>query len=298
MAGRNWCFTFPAGPFVVIPFSWTAMEEFGLRYGVCQLEEAPTTGYEHFQGYMEFSKVVKLGSLKKRWPSAHFEPRRGTRDQARDYCMKEDTRKSGPYEFGDWSKGGQGTRNDIVSAMALVKDNVDEIEIAEAMPTVWLKYHRGLREYKRMRTVKRDFKTVVQVFYGPTGTGKSRRAYEENPDAYFKPRGDWWDGYAGQDTVVLDDFTGWLPYSFLLNLLDRYPLLVPFKGGFHQFTSRKVVITSNFRPSQWYTDKEKHPTAPLLRRIEEIIEFKKDENPLVTAEDLEKFLQETDISML
>lgn len=283
---RTWCFTWnnPAGLDAETPlvqFDWSVFGD-SLKYGVAQLERGES-GTLHWQGYVEFSKPRKLGGMKKCIPAAHFESRKGTQTQARDYCMKTEGRVQGPFEFGDFKDSGQGKRTDLVSAMKLVKDGKTDFEIAEELPSVWLRYSRGLREYKRICIPSRKTKTHVSVYYGPTGTGKTRRAFESDPSAYFKPRGDWWDGYEGQATVIIDDFTGWLPYSFLLNLLDRYPLLVPYKGGFHNFGSTKIIITSNFKPSEWYNDKVKHPDAPLLRRIEEVVEFKENADDLDAA---------------
>lgn len=273
---RTWCFTWNNPPGLdstsnLIQFDWTVFGD-SLRYGVAQLERGES-GTIHWQGYVEFTKPRKLGGLKKAIAAAHFEQRRGTPTQAREYCMKPEGRVSGPFEFGNFKDGGQGKRTDLVSAMSMVKDGKTDQEVAEEMPAVWLRYSRGLREYKRICLPPRTFKTEVFVYWGPTGTGKTRRAFEEHPGAYFKPRGDWWDGYEGQTCVVIDDFSGWLPYTFMLHLLDRYPLLVPYKGGFHQFSSRTVIITSNFHPSAWYNDKVKCPDGPLLRRLDSIVEF-------------------------
>lgn len=73
----------------------------------------------------------------------------------------------------------------------------------------------------------------VYVFWGPTGTGKSRRAWDEaGPDAYPKdPRSKFWDGYNGHSNVVLDEFRGAIDVSHLLRWFDRYPVLVEVKGS-------------------------------------------------------------------
>jgi len=95
----------------------------------------------------------------------------------------------------------------------------------------------------------------VTVVYGPTGTGKSRMCNEDYDNPYWKQRGKWWDNYAHQETVCLDEFYGWLQWDVLLRLCDRYPLLVETKGGQIQFASKRLVFTSNTEPSKWYNGK-------------------------------------------
>ncbi|KAF8784594.1 Replication-associated protein like [Argiope bruennichi] len=55
-------------------------------------------------------------------------------------------------------------------------------------------------------------------------------------------------------------------YGDLLRLLDRYPLKVPIKGGYAEFNSEIIYITSNQHWSEWY------PSIPnkdaLWRRIQ------------------------------
>ena len=75
---------------------------------------------------------------------------------------------------------------------------------------------------------------------------------EFDAGAYWKQRSNWWDGYSTQETVVLDEFYGWLPFDLLLRLCDRYPLLVETKGGQVQFVAKTIIITSNSLPSNWY----------------------------------------------
>jgi len=80
-----------------------------VRYCTGQLEEGEQGLHRHLQGYLELSKPQRLSWLKAQLSgTAHWEPRRGTREQARDYARKSDTRVEGPWEYGDWQAGGRG----------------------------------------------------------------------------------------------------------------------------------------------------------------------------------------------
>ena len=77
-----------------------------IKYFVFQREKGHETGTEHIQMYLEFSMSKKFDTIKSYFPKAHIEARNGTKSQARDYCMKEDTRISGPYEYGNFVDNG------------------------------------------------------------------------------------------------------------------------------------------------------------------------------------------------
>ena len=72
-----------------------------------------------------------------------------------------------------------------------------------------------------------------------------------------------------QETVIIDDFYGWMPFDTLLRLTDRYPMLVDIKGGAVQFTAKRIIITSNEVPDNWYPNVSclPHRWNALLRRI-------------------------------
>jgi len=182
----------------------------------------------------------------------HLETRRGTRQQAKEYCEKTNSRLDGPWSIGDFSTGGQGTRNDLLLIKEKLKNNIPEKEIAEDHFPQWLRYHKAFREFRRLICPIRDWMPEVIVLIGPTGTGKSRWALQNTSNGYWKQRSQWWDGYENQEHVILDEFYGWLPFDVLLRICDRYPLLVETKGGQTTFLAKKIVITSNKLPDTWY----------------------------------------------
>lgn len=146
MTQRAYCFTVN-NPTDEERLSLTTPPEW-VRYLIYQLEEGDL-GTPHFQGYVEFNKPKRYAGVKK-WPAlarAHLERRRGTRDQARDYCKKEEGRLEEPIEFGEWQTGGQGSRSEIVDACKLLKETGSMKRVAEEFANVVVKYSKGLEFY-------------------------------------------------------------------------------------------------------------------------------------------------------
>lgn len=146
--------------------------------------------------------------------------------------------------------------------------------------SAFIRYERGLRSYARMKSARRNWAMELVLVIGPSGTGKSRYANELAPDAFWKPKGPWWDGYDGEHTVVIDEMYGHcFPYTELLQLLDRYPYAVPVKGAVLEFVSRRIIMTSNQHPADWYSAEKTHSgpwkSSPLYRRIKEFGVIKK-----------------------
>lgn len=143
--------------------------------------------------------------------------------------------------------------------MSMVKNGKRELEIAESEPGVWLRYNRALERYRRLLTPNRNEPTTTLVLWGPSGSGKSKRAFERGGESQFwvcRPRdargGVWWDGYEGQDVVVIDEFYGWMSRDLVQRLCDRYPLNVETKGGAVAFVSKLIIFTSNKHPRHWW----------------------------------------------
>jgi len=76
--------------------------------------------------------------------------------------------------------------------------------------------------------------------------------------------GNWWQNYSGESALILDDYNGYLQYTELLRVLDRYAYQVQIKGGFVWAQWNTVIITSNTDPKEWYT---RGMTPALFRRL-------------------------------
>lgn len=238
-------------------------------------KEVGESGTPHLQGYIEFQSSKALNVLYKLNPRIHWETRKGTAKQASDYCMKE-----GKFEeFGEITS--QGQRNDLEEAMELIRNGASELDLYHATPSVAFRYGRGMEKYRLLvekEKAKGYRKKNVSVYWGETGTGKTRTAMEENPDAFIVSdgiTGFWWDGYDGESVVVMDEFRGNIPLSQLLRILDGYACMVSIRGGSRQLTAQKIIITSNTDPNSWYQNADDRSREALFRRLDFIKYFKK-----------------------
>lgn len=281
MQARRWCFT---------SFETDKELQFNnsVKYAVFQVEQAPDTGREHYQGYVEFTSPWRLARVKKLLGSGvHCEVARGNRNQCRDYCMKTETRVSGPFEFGEWVESKQGERTDLAAVYDAIKEGKDESEVLDLYPKEYIKFCRGIREAtfvlnkKNAKDVRRTSMECT-VYWGASGSGKTRRVHDRcKPNELYSITRDggsqiWWDGYEGESTLLLDDFYGWISWGFMLRLLDIYPLRLPIKGGHTWARWTRIYITSNLPWHDWYTDTERKDAKALERRITRIYQFGED----------------------
>lgn len=264
---KYWCFTdnHPATNQLDFPDT--------VQYAAWQLEDE---GTPHLQGYIEFKTKRTLAYCKTLiQDTTHWEVRKGSFDQANDYAQKEG-RVDGPWFFGEHIAGQQGKRNDLREAMSAMVSGKSAIEMMEEHPAVVARYPGFLQNYKRLKmppAVRSGLR--VSVYWGATGTGKSRRAFEENPGAYRKPPGSkWFDGYAGQDVVIWDDFeSSGVDFRWFLNITDIYPVQVQVKCSHADLECTHFIFTSNIHPDSWFPEIDTADKAPLRRRITEVVEF-------------------------
>jgi hypothetical protein len=252
-----WCFTIKQPEDYDIPRDWSYV-----KYCIWQAEVGEA-GNEHLQGYVVFIKQMRLSGLKKVCYEAHWEPRRGTDQQAKEYCKKADNAIDGPWEIGseDGIPAGPGARTDLDALKRDMDAGMSLSDIAYNHTALYLRYDRGIRNYVALRSDYRRFapgeKPALFVLTGPSGCGKTRLARECFPGAYWftKPTGNcqlWFDDYSGQEVIIFDEFYSWIPYDFLLRLLDFGEMLLPFKGGQAKCRAKIFVFSSNCPYTEWY----------------------------------------------
>lgn len=228
-------------------------------------EKCPTTKKTHYQGYIELTSKQRLSALMKVAPKTHFEARKGSQEQAIQYCQKD-----GDFiEYGE--KNQQGKRTDIHGMKEIVKKGATIKEIHEMAPC-----YQTLRfalSYMEWHGQKRNWKTNVIWIWGPSRTGKSTLAKAMLPNAYIKSgTTKWWKQYDGEEDVIIDDFRdSSVPLVDLLALMDGVPYTVEYKGGERQFLARNLIITTLMEPKHQYREAKHEPKIQLYGRISMMI---------------------------
>lgn len=261
---------------------YTRFEELETRYLLIAKEVGKKSGQPHLHVIATFENARSWDGMKKLFPRANIQKMNGTHAQAREYCIKE----------GDFVERGkipqQGKRSDIIKVKEEIADgsnmrdiiksasNFQTIRIAETL----LKYYE----------TPRDYQPIVKWFWGATGTGKTYQAYNEfqEKDKYVcMDTSQWWEGYDGQEYVIIDELReDFMKYQQLLKLLDRYEYRIQVKGSSRQFKGRYIIITSHFHPHQLFSWVDED-LGQLYRRLEGIYEFRRNEPTIKQVYDIE-----------
>ncbi len=253
-----------------------------LRFIAYGKEVCPTTGNDHFQTYFMFhnQRSRSKKSLKKYGDMfgpkhCHVEPMFGSLRNNADYCSKE----SMLTKLGDEPK--QGTRADLKDVVARIQSGEQTVEdLCLEDPAYYHQYGRTLSKAEDIINRKkcRQWMTKGIWYCGPTGVGKSHKAFEGyTPEThYVKPVLDeWWDGYTGQETVILNDFRGQIPFAEILNLVDKWPHYVKRRCREPTpFLAKTLIVTSSMHPANVYNNvTQDGDSLDQLRRRFEIIKL-------------------------
>lgn len=262
--GKYWCFTVN-NPTEDIEFDEDTMDY--LIYG----REVGEEGTPHLQGYVAFKNRLRLTGVKKVIPRGHLEVAKGNAKANRDYCMKQ-----GDYvEYGKPTGLAPGKRTDVETIRDVIKQGATMQDIVEQHAAVLSRYPKFINTCFTYVGQKRDTKTEVIIYWGASRSGKTYKAITENPDHYVK-RGwqKWWNGYAGQECVIWDEFVPKnCDFDYWKGICDAYECQVEIKGGMTQFVSKKIIFTSNVDPKDWFRFRNQDEEDSFWLRIDKVVHF-------------------------
>lgn len=253
----NWCFT------INNPLP---SDEESLRSSIPNLciyvvfgREVGESGTPHLQGYLELASRKRRSTLIAGLclSSGHFEVRKGTQAQAVAYCKKDGNYVELGIPTASVVKSGQ-PKNKLLSFLPLLKS--EGLVGLSRDPNCTLHLLKFAEKYQEYNDSPRCRSSPLKVIwlYGSTGVGKSRCVFdycERNSVDLFVRSGSskWFNGYEGQRFVLFDDFRdSQFEFSFLLTLLDVYPVRVEVKGSVRQWKPDVVFITCPFPPKEAY----------------------------------------------
>jgi len=258
---RGWCFT------INNPNGWDDADIETLKrethYGVVG-KETGEGGTAHYQGYARFEHPKTFKQVKKILSRAHLEAQKGTWSQASEYCKKDG-------HFEEWGQVPSEVNNQFRwTDMINLAETGNMHAIKDRYPAEYIRYHdKFLSLRRRHAQILGDLEN--EWWYGETGTGKSKKIWEDYPDHYPKMLNKWWDGYEDQDTVVIEE---WSPKndmtaSGLKIWADRYPFNAEVKGGvIKKIRPRRIIVTSNYSMEQCFERTE--DLEPLKRRFKQV----------------------------
>lgn len=238
-------------------------------------EVAPETGTPHLQGYIAFKDAKTMASLKKINAQAHWTKCDGLPSQNRTYCIKEGVfEERGKLPSDPESKGHREKRRWQDAFDAAKDGRIEDIPAdikCRNLKSIMYAVNMEIGSKRNLSTIEGDMEHEWIV--GPTGCGKSRRARLENPGAYIKdPNSAWWDGYTNEEVVIIDDFDKFQVKQGgdMKRWLDRYKFKAQMKGAMMEIRPRKIVVTSQYHPSEIWDDEK---TVDAVMRRVKIIEF-------------------------
>ncbi|AXH77905.1 MAG: helicase [Violenivirus raptis] len=231
-------------------------------------EVCPTSGRKHLQVYIYFKHAKSFESVQKLIYPRNFRECSGSALQNKIYCSKE----GDFFEFGECPK--QGARNDIKNIRESIQQGNYTMRDIVSSATSFQSIRIAEVNMKYFEP-RRDWLPEVYWFYGASGTGKTRQAYEMCEDPYVcMATNKWWEGYDGHEDVIIDDYRrDFSTFSILLKLLDRYEFRVECKGGSRQLRAKRIIITSPRHPVDTWEGRTGEEIKQLTRRIKEIKEF-------------------------
>jgi len=272
---RAWCFTHNNFPYSAADLPLCKDE----RYVVWQHEKVDT---DHIQGYIELTKPQRISAMIKWLPGAHFEERRGTPDQARKYCMEEDTRVEGPWERGSYGTT-QGKRSDIDVVREAIAAGADRREVYNTHSDIAAKYPRYVETM--LRFAKEDAVEKVLIFEprqgfqtdlldmisGPADSrsihwvfdvaGNNGKTYfakylVDKFGAFYTNGGKSVDlayAYGGESIVIFDyvrDAEEYVGYGVIEQLKNGIAMSTKYESITKRFNIPHVIVLANFKPQQ------------------------------------------------
>lgn len=264
----------------------------GLDYWCMADEIGGETGTLHTHVYFASRNPVEFHTVHQRFYGAHIEVAKGSHRENRDYIRKEgkwrddakhETSVPGTFEESGELPTEEGKRQKQSAAiLAMLEDGKSNADILREYPSSM--NHMPHIEAARQTLLEEQYRKVfrdlhVEYVWGKTGVGKTRGIMEQygyenvfRATNYAHP----FDGYAGEDVLLFDEFRSSLPIADMLKYLDGYPLMLPCRFHDRVACYTKVYVVSNIPMEKQYPNiqsEEPETWRAFLRRFQSVKEL-------------------------
>lgn len=227
---------------------------------------------------------MRFSAVKKLLRTGHWEPAMGTSANNTHYCTKpvvdclcshcasQPVRLAGPWTHGTPGQDDKGVsqRTDLIKLRDAIKSGKRKRDLFEGdLMVPAARYARFVDEVYKIYQPPPHQNRTVTLLYGPTGCGKTREVYDDCGDDLWETPIDsacWYDGYDGHEDALFDEFSGEMPLKALLRITHEYRARIPIKHGYVWWNARRVFITTNVHPREWYDWSTRESQYPALRR--------------------------------
>lgn len=242
------------------------------KYHVYGREFGKENKTPHLQGLIQFPTPRSFASVKKLIPRAHIEICQSL-GPAISYCKKD----------GDvWESGFEptvGRPKEVIRAERNKRLRTGSLEELVASGDI------SILDVRKLKNARMDLDQEGQALetedvrgvwiYGPPGTGKSHKVRTEYPDAFIKAQNKWFDGYVGQDAIILDDFDCKELGHYLKIWADKWPCSGEIKGGKVNLRHKAFIITSNYHPMEFWEGPMLDAIVRRFKFVNLLIKYKK-----------------------
>lgn len=248
----------------------------------------------HCHIILQNKNQIRFDTLKNLIPYGDIEKQQGSNEECYNYLFHKDDKskelekdeydetciKTNIEDLESWLKIKKGQRTDIVEFKNAVLGGATYGELLENHLSVLSKnrtFYNDLKTYKQEKEfMTKERKLECTYIYGTAGTGKTYSVYSKfgydnvySVDDYAHP----FDEYNGENVLLLDEYRHNFDITYLLKLLDVYPLKLKARYGNKVACYTKVFIISNIPLDEQYQNADELTKSALYRRIHKIIHF-------------------------
>lgn len=245
-------------------------------------EQCPTTGKLHYHSIVVFKNPTRFTSVATLDPTAHWDTKNNGALGIYKYVSKNNRSCFVTGEPPEAIKKFQENQNKHAkkTQFQLIVEAIKEGKYQEIQEErVYAQYQRFFDQLAQSTEPSKRWQGQLQEknhwLWGPPGSGKSSAIWDaaerEHLTIYQKLQNKWWDGYHGEDIVLIEDADPEIMKKLASHMkvwADRYPFTYEVKGSSKTMKcpNYHLVVTSNYSIKECFNTTDAEAIA---RRFEE-----------------------------